>query len=126
MNRLQEGLLVLNDILRSTPTLQGLPLVVMLNKRDLFEARMAEGKKFHRYFDACPREIGKNATKSRQWLATEISKPKDNAFFSAPHGKMSCFATCATDSSQAKTMIDNMFDAVLMSNMEQSGFANGI
>ena len=34
---------------------------------------MAEGKKFHRYFDACPRELGKNATKARQWLAKEIS-----------------------------------------------------
>ena len=121
MNRLQEGLQVLNDILRSTPALQVLPLVIMLNKVDLFEDRIKRGKKFHRYFDACPREFGRNALKARQWLVKEVSAPTDNRFFSAPHGKMTCFSTCATDSSQAEKMIDNVFDAVLMSNMETLG-----
>ena len=120
-NRLEEGLQVLNDILRSTPALQVLPLVIMLNKVDLFEDRIKRGKKFHRYFDACPREFGRNALKARQWLVKEVSAPTDNRFFSAPHGKMTCFSTCATDSSQAEKMIDNVFDAVLMNNMETLG-----
>ena len=121
MSRLQEGLQVLNDILRSTPALQNLPLVIMLNKKDLFEDAIARGQKFHRFFSECPREYGRKHARARQWLAQEIVKEKKNMFFDAPHGKMSCFSTCATDSSQATKMIDNVFDAVLMSNMEQSG-----
>ena len=52
-----------------------LPLVVMLNKRDLFEARLkgkSEGK-FHHYVKSCPRDVAKKGFKDvHRWLLREV------------------------------------------------------
>ena len=101
-----------------------LPLVVMLNKRDLFEARLkgkSEGK-FHHYVKSCPRDVAKKGFKDvRNWLLREVLET--DTFVTAPHGALSCFLSCATDVDQAKDLIDKVFDAVMLQNVDETGLA---
>ena len=53
------------------------------------------------------------------WLANQLEGSK--TFISAPHGQMTCFVTCATDTTMAQSMIDQTFDAVLANQLDAQG-----
>ena len=53
---------LLDAVLDANPALQTLPLAIMLNKRDLFQAKLrskAFKGRFHHFVKACPRDVSK-------------------------------------------------------------------
>ena len=95
--------------------LQVLPLVVMLNKVDLFERQLRQGVRFREFVSDCPKEVKNECGDILNWLETAIADSK--TFLTAPHAKVTCFATCATDTKAAKKMISRTFEAILAENM---------
>ena len=114
---------LLNDLLRGNPFLQRIPLVVMLNKSDLFDQRVAAGAKFYRHFVDCPKKVARKPHEARRWLARQIETTEN--FIKAPHAQMACFTSCATDMNNAKRMVEEVLNAVTAENV-QNFFANEI
>ena len=123
-SRLLDDLALLDKCLAAFPAMQALPIAVMLNKRDLFEAALEKGPakgKFHHYVKECPRDVAKGSRGGiLKWLAGEVEKGNEGAFVSADHGAITCFASCATDTDQAQDMIDQVFDAILTNQVQNS------
>ena len=118
-NRLLDGLLMLNDVLRASPRLQTIPMVVMLNKSDLFDDRVNGGEHgFTHYFPGAPDHADRDPAVARDWLRGKIAMPAaKGGLVQAPHAKLTSFASCATDRSQAADMVQAIFNAVLFQSM---------
>ena len=114
-SRLVEALDLLNTCLEQTPAMRDLPLVVMLNKADLFEERL-EHNKFRHFVQVYPKDLSNSPYEVNDWLQHAITKT--NVFLTTRHGTISCFLTQATDVSQARNMITSVFNAILMEAME--------
>ena len=120
-SELAAGFCMLNEVLLATPALEKIPIVVVLNKMDLFDQRIrSKASKFYKFFADCPKDVARKPKAARLWLADRITNHSD--FFPAPHAEMACFCTCATDTSMAETMIDNVINAVLGQLVMDAGF----
>ena len=115
-NLLEHALRMLNGTLAGCPALQRVPLVVMLNKSDLFDDRIASGaSKFYKYFPRCPKKVARKPCKARTWLAKQVEAPTErNAYLTSPHSQqVSCFATCAIHTDQAQVMVERIMASIL-------------
>ena len=105
------------------------PLVVMMNKVDLFKKLIRNGSNFRKYVRDCPKDVAavtehrsdndKTAARIVAWLKDELTNKK--TIVTSPHGTLSTFATCATDTTMAETMIDNLVEAIFLDVMEENG-----
>ena len=131
-SRLTESFALLDDILTSSPSLQELPLVVMMNKVDLFNSRIQAGADFRASVPECPRDVAQKVDRGMKsekrekklaevandivtWLAREVSSK--TTFVSASHGVLTSFPTCATDVTMASTMVEKLFHAILSQSL---------
>lgn len=118
-SRLTDAFTILDDLLRKSEDLQELPLVIMLNKVDLFRDRLNDGAVFREHVPDCPRHIGNAEKNIVAWLIEQLSTT--STFISAPHAQISCFATCATDRKMAQTTITNVVSAIIRTSLSAAG-----
>ena len=110
-----DGLLDVSAAAVRAVALQRIPLVVMLNKSDLFDARIESGaSKFYKYFPRCGKKVARKPVNARTWLCKELEKPAaKNKYLTSPHGQVSCFATCAIHTNQAQFMVERVMGAIM-------------
>ena len=139
MNRFLESFEVLSCLLTDHRQLAKLPVVVMLNKTDIFKKMVvkdaAQGKhSLSRSLPRFPQELERDAKKAMDWIQKRVEgvqqhssksrmrRKRHKKWIKGHESELTSFLSCATDKKIMSKLFDKVIEIVLAQNLKASGF----